>query len=246
MKKTKWTAALFAALVLLGAGGYLLWRTGFFAAAASLEGIQDYIAAFSPYSQLAFLAVQLASVILAPIPSNLTAAGGALLFGLWESFLLTWLAVAAGSLIVFGLARTLGQGFADRFVGEKVSGRYLEVLRRKQDVFLALVFLFPFFPDDLICILAGLTQIRWTRFLAIVLLFRPWGLLAACAVGSSAVSIPLWGMALIGAAGLALFLGGLRYGDRVEEALLRRLRRDRRTGPPPDRPVEQAGGEGAL
>ena len=243
MKRKKWTVTLLATLVLLGAGGYLLWRTGFFAAATSLEGIQRYIEAFSPYSQLVFLAVQLASVILAPIPSNITAAGGALLFGMWESFLLTWLAVTAGSMIVFGLSRALGQDFADRFVGQKVSSRYLDIIRRKQDVFLALVFLFPFFPDDLICILAGLTQIRWTRFLGIVLLFRPWGLLVASAVGSSVISIPLWGMALIGIAGAAFFLVGLKYGDQVEEALLRRFRRDQTPPPeaPPDKPAHQAG-----
>ena len=241
MKRKKWTVTLLATLVLLGAGGYLLWRTGFFAAATSLEGIQRYIEAFSPYSQLVFLAVQLASVILAP--SNITAAGGALLFGMWESFLLTWLAVTAGSMIVFGLSRALGQDFADRFVGQKVSSRYLDIIRRKQDVFLALVFLFPFFPDDLICILAGLTQIRWTRFLGIVLLFRPWGLLVASAVGSSVISIPLWGMALIGIAGAAFFLVGLKYGDQVEEALLRRFRRDQTPPPdaPPDKPAHQAG-----
>ncbi len=226
MKRKKWIMTLLATLVLLGAGGYLLWQTGFFTAATSLEGIQRYIEAFSPYSQLVFLAVQLASVVLAPIPSNITAAGGALLFGMWESFLLTWLAVTAGSMLVFGLSRALGQSFANRFVGEKVSSRYLDMIRRKQDVFLALVFLFPFFPDDLICILAGLTQIRWSRFFWIVVLFRPWGLLVACAVGSSVISIPLWGMVLIGVAGVALFFAGLKYGDRVEEALLRRLRRD--------------------
>ena len=234
---------LLLAAILLGAGGYGLWRTGFFQAASSLEGLRGYILDFAPYSHLAFLGVQLASVILAPIPSNLTAAAGALLFGMWASFLLTWLAVTAGSLIVFGLARGLGQDFAGRFVGEKVSQRYLEVLRRKQDVFLALAFLFPFFPDDVLCILAGLTQIRWQRFLAIVVLFRPWGLLVACAVGSSAVAIPLWGMALLGLGGLGCFLAGLKYGDRLEEALLRRIHRpsrprrggaSRRTGEGPE------------
>lgn len=235
MKRKRWIVTLLLTLTLLGAGGYFLWRTGFFAAATSLEGIQRYMEAFSPYSQIVFLAVQLASVVLAPIPSNITAAGGALLFGMWESFLLTWLAVTGGSMLVFGLSRSLGQSFADRFVGEKVSARYLDLIRRKQDVFLALVFLFPFFPDDLICILAGLTRIRWSRFFWIVVLFRPWGLLVASAVGSSVISIPMWGMALIGVAGMLLFLAGLRYGDRAEEALLRYFRRERPSRPPASR-----------
>ena len=33
-----------------------------------------------------------------------------------------------------------------------------------------------------------------------------------------------WGMALLGLGGLALFLVGMKYGDRAEEALLRRFR----------------------
>lgn len=225
MKRYKWAVTLFLTLLLIGGGAVFLWQTGFFAAATSLEGIQGYIEDFSPYSQLVFFLVQLASVIIAPIPSNITAAAGALLFGAWPSFLLTWLAVALGSVIVFALARTLGQSFVSRFVSEKVSDRYLDLIKRKRDVFLCLVFLFPFFPDDLICILAGLTDIGYVRFFLIVLFFRPWGLLVACAVGGSVISIPLWGMVLIGLAGLALFFLGIKYGDRVESGLLERLKK---------------------
>lgn len=225
MKQRKWIGTLFVALILLGGGGIFLWNTGFFTAATSLEGIQTYIEEFSPYSQLVFFLVQLASVIIAPIPSNITAAAGALMFGMWQSFILTWLAVAMGSMVVFALARLLGQTFANQFVSEKISHRYLDLIKRKRDVFLSLVFLFPFFPDDLICILAGLTDIGYLRFFIIVTLFRPWGLLVACAVGGSVISIPLWGMALIGIAGLAFFLLGLKYGDRLEDAFLERIKR---------------------
>ena len=163
--------------------------------------------------------------MVAPIPSNLTAAAGAYLFGLWPSFLLTWGAVALGSAIVFGLARALGQQFAGQFVSEKLSGKYLDVIRRKRDVFLALAFLFPFFPDDILCILAGLTDISFKRFFLLAAVFRPWGLLAACMVGSATVSIPWWGMALLGVLGLAVFLLAMKYGDRLEDAVLKRLER---------------------
>ena len=227
MKKRnhKWIATLVFTIAALGGIFLFLWNTGFFAAAKSLEGIQDYIARFSPYSHLVFLLVQLASVVIAPIPSNITAAGGALLFGMWPSFLLTAGAVVLGSAVVFWLARVLGQSFADRFVSQKVSDQYLELIRRKRDVFLALVFLFPFCPDDLICILAGLTDISFPRFLVIVVLTRPWGLLAASAVGSSVISIPIWAMILIGLAGLILFLAAMKYGDQLEARLLEKFKR---------------------
>ena len=105
-----------------------------------------------------------------------------------------------------------------------MSEKYLDVIRRKRDVFLALAFLFPFFPDDVLCILAGLTDISFRRFAVLVLLTRPWGLLVSCAVGSSAVSI-LWGMALLGLAGLAVFLLSMKYGDRIEAAILEKLKK---------------------
>lgn len=221
----KWILTLILTLLLLGGGAYFLWTTGFFAAVDSLDSLKAYIERFSPYSQLVFFLVQLASVILAPIPSNLTAAAGAVVFGLWESFLLTAAAVQAGSLIVFLLARVLGHSFADRLVSQKVSRKYLDVIQSKRDVFLALVFLFPFFPDDLICILAGLTDIPLSRFFVICLFTRPWGLLVACGVGSSTLVIPLWGMILLGLAGLALFLLGIRYGDKIEQALLDKFKK---------------------
>ncbi len=215
--------ALTAAI--LGGCVWALYATGFFEAAGSPERMGAYIARCAPWSHLAYFGVQLVSVIVAPIPSNITAAAGAYLFGLWPSFLLTWAAVSLGSALVFTLARALGQQFAGQFVSEKLSEKYLDLIRRKRDTFLALAFLFPFFPDDLLCILAGLTDIPFRRFFLLTVLARPWGLLVACAVGSATLTIPLWGMALLGVAGLAAFLLAMKYGDRLEEAVIRRLKR---------------------
>ena len=225
MKQQKWLPALVLAVVLLGGGLLLLWRTGFFSSVGSLAEMRAYIDRFAPYSHLFYFLVQLLSVVAAPIPSNVTALSGAVLFGMWEAFVLTWLAVTAGSVLVFWLARALGQPFVERLVNQKLADKYLDLIRRKRDVFLTLVFLFPFFPDDVICILAGLTDIPLRRFVVIVLLTRPWGLLVSCALGGSALTIPLWGMVLLGLAGLAVFLVGMKYGDRWEEALLNRFRK---------------------
>lgn len=183
--------------------------------------IRDWVEQYAPWAEAVFFGLQLMSVIIAPIPSNVTAAAGGLLFGFPKGFLLTIFAVVLGSCTTFSLARLLGQSFVQRFVSRKLSSRYLNVIQRKRDVFLVLVFLFPFFPDDIICILAGLTDIPLRRFLVIVLLARPWGLLAASALGGSAFAIPTWSIP-IGAFALALlFYLGLKYGDKAEAALLK-------------------------
>lgn len=217
------TLALTAALLCLLAWG--LWATGFFTAVRTPQGIQNYIQRSAPYSHLVFFLLQLSSVLLAPIPSNITAAAGGALFGTLPAFFLTAGAVALGAAMVFQLSRLLGQSFARSFVESRYWEKYGEVIRRKRDSFLFLAFLFPFFPDDLLCIMAGLTDIPFRRFFLLVVLARPWGLLVACAVGGSALHIPVWGMVALGISSAALFLLALKYGDRWETRVLEKLKK---------------------
>ena len=223
MKQKKKWAVLALTVLLLGAGGLFLYRSGFFAACTSIPALRAYIDRSAPYSHLTFFVVQLLSVVLAPIPSNLTAAAGGLLFGTWPAFFLTYGAVMAGSLLVFWLARTLGRDFVDRVVSRKLAEKYQKVIREKTTVFLALAFLLPYFPDDMLCILAGLTPITFGRFALLALFTRPWGLLFASALGGASLSIPLLAMVLIGLAGVMIFVLGMLYGDRLERAVLKRL-----------------------
>ena len=105
-------------------------------------------------------------------------------------------------------------------VSRRLSEKYQKVIREKTTVFLALAFLLPYFPDDVLCILAGLTAIPFGRFALLVLVTRPWGLLFASALGGASLTIPL---VLIGLAGAAIFVLGMLYGDRLERAILKRL-----------------------
>ncbi|MEA4934503.1 MAG: TVP38/TMEM64 family protein [Lawsonibacter sp.] len=223
MGTNKQRLSLIIALALAIGGGLFLYYSGFFAACTSLDALRAYIDGSAPYSQLVFFLVQFLSVVLAPIPSNLSAAAGGMLFGTWPAFSLTFVAVMGGSLLVFWLARTLGQSFSDRFVSRRLSAKYQDAIRSKTSIFLVLAFLLPYFPDDILCFLAGLTNLSFRRFAVITLLTRPWGLLFASALGGASFSLPLWGLILIGLCGAALFALGLKYGDRLEKVILNRL-----------------------
>ena len=210
---------LFAGILLL------LWRSGLFGVFSSEEELQAYIARCGPWSRVVFFGIQLVSVVLPPVPNNVVAVVGGVLFGTFQSFLMSWVAVSLGSVGVFLLARMLGRDFARHLAGKKMSEKYLDLIRRKRDTFLLLAFLLPFFPDDMICMLAGLSDIRFRRFLLLCLTARPWGLLVAAALGGSALVIPLWGLVLIGVVGVAFFVVAMKYGDRVEEKLIEKINR---------------------
>lgn len=224
MKRREKSIILAVTLLLLAAAGWFLYRSGFFQAVRSLDTLRAYIAGSAPYSHLLFFLVQFMSVVLAPIPSNFVAAAGGVLFGTGPAFAITFSAVVTGSLLTFSLSRALGRDFADRLVSRKLSEKYQAVLHTKAPVFLTLAFLFPFFPDDMLCILAGLTRLSFRRFVLIVLLTRPWGLLFAAALGGSSLSLSPLVMVPIALLGLVLFLLGIKYGDKLEEMILRRLK----------------------
>lgn len=221
--RKKWIAALLAVLILLLLLLFL-WRTGLLERLRDAQALRDYLSEQAPWSHLIFFGLQLCSVIIAPIPSNLVAATGGAVFGFWQGSLMTILAVTIGSCTTFWLARTLCKNFADRVIRKKLPEHYLELLDRKRDSFLILTFLFPFFPDDLLCIMAGVTDIPFRRFFFIVLLARPWGLVAASAFVSSLCSFSVKSLPAIILCGI-LFVLGLVYGDRVSQAVIQFLKR---------------------
>ena len=102
--RKKWLAAL-AIVLLLAAFCVVLWHTGLLEKLKNVEQLQVYLASHTPWSQLIFLGLQLCSVIIAPIPSNIIAAAGGAVFGVWPGFLITLVAVLVGSCTTFTLAQ---------------------------------------------------------------------------------------------------------------------------------------------
>lgn len=216
--------------ILLGVGILLpllglvlfLWRTGAFQAMRSVEEFRAYIERFGIWAYLIFWLIQFISVVVAPIPGNVVTVVGAVAFGFWWGTLLSVTANFCASILVFVLVRRFGQNFARRLAGKHMT-RYHELFTRKRDSFLFLTILLPFFPDDVICMLAGLTEIPFTRFLIILITAKPWGLIVSSAAGAIGTQMPLPVLIIFGILCILLFVFGLKYGDRVEEWMRLRI-----------------------
>ena len=215
-------AAIAAALA---GSGYALWKTGVFERINSVEELREVISGAGAWAGVVYFFLQMMTVIVAPIPSNISMMAGALALGFWPAMILGVLAVGVGSVIVFLAARALGRNAIHRFLDKGVMEKYLPVIEEKQDMFLFLTMLFPFFPDDALCMLAGLTNIPLGRFVVIMALSRPWGLIVAALMGSGSISLPIWAWAVIGVAGLFIFYFAMKYSAQIEEALLRFVRK---------------------
>ena len=225
-KKHQLRAALGAiCLVPLVAIGLCLWRSGLLSDIHSVYELRMLIDRAGPLAWLVFFILQMLTVIIAPIPSNVTMVAGALALGFARALLIGVAAIICGSLIVFLVARRLGRHAVQRLIDRGILDKYLPLIEEKQDMFLFLTLLFPFFPDDALCILAGLTSIPTVRFFVIMAVARPWGLVVAALVGCGVIRLPIWGWCAVFIAMCALFFFAMKYCAPIEEALLRAVRR---------------------
>lgn len=218
-KRARRIALAVLVVLALAAGVFALYRNGWFERIGSVEELRALIDRAGAFAGIVFFLLQMLTVIIAPIPSNVTMMAGALALGFWQAMLLGIAAIWAGSMLMFLLARRLGHRAVQRWMDHGVMEKYLPVIEEKQDMFLFLTLLFPFFPDDMLCILAGLTSMPTARFAGIMLLARPWGLIFAALLGSGELSLPAWGWAVLVGVLAVIFVLAMKYSRQIEERL---------------------------
>ncbi len=169
-------AALCGAFVVILAKAWLDGRFD------SVETFQKYVAGFGLAAPLFLVAVQAAQVILPVLPGLFGCVVGTMMFGAAGGFWCNYIGISAGSIIAFWLARKYGSVLVSRmFPGEKyekwatwaAGSRFYTVV-----LFLGMVL--PLFPDDYFCYFTGLTKMSARKFVAIILLGKPWCILAYC------------------------------------------------------------------
>ena len=221
MKLTKknivWIIVLCAILAAVAILYYIGKNNGWFKLFEHKENFQAYVASFGAWAPLAFFALQFIQVIISPVPGGVTTLAGGVLFGFFYGFLLSFSAVFLGSLAAFLLGKKFGRPLVERIAGKQVIEKYMETMSSRQRVLLIMMFVFPFFPDDILCLVAGLSALNLPSFALIVILTRPWGLLFSALVGSGLISIPMWGWIIMGVVAIALFILATKYAPLIEE-----------------------------
>jgi uncharacterized membrane protein YdjX (TVP38/TMEM64 family) len=217
-----WFKWLAAGLILIGLAVVLLiWGGPLYDLMANQERIRKWVESLGAWGPLAVVALEMAQVLLAPIPGQAIDATSGYLFGVWLGTIYAAIGIVGGSLLNFVLARHFGRPLVARLAGPDRPARLDNLAERGGALFFFLIWLFPFVPDDLACLAAGLTPMPVRQFLILMFLGRVPGIFVATWFGAKASSIsPTWWAVLLGALTLAA-LALWRWGEQLQSFLLR-------------------------
>ncbi|MDN6301523.1 MAG: TVP38/TMEM64 family protein [Brachybacterium sp.] len=172
-------AAQLSPLLGLGLSIALVWWGLESGVLQSLGNLQVFIDSLGAWGPVAFLIASAASVVFPIVPAGLLVIAGPVLFGPIEGTVYNYLAVCAGSLLNFTIARHVGLGLIERMFRPRTVEKFLGWTRSGHFTrAFALAIALPIAPDDLLCYIAGTTRMRWRTYVLIILLCKPWAMIA--------------------------------------------------------------------
>ena len=153
------------------------WASGRF---DSVDSMREYIGSFGVFGPLVLTLIQALQVVLPVLPGFLGCIVGAGLFGAAGGFWCNYIGISAGSMAAFLLARRFGVSLVQKMVPMEKYKRWVDWVngRRRYTAVLFLAILLPLAPDDFLCYFSGLTGMSARRFTWIIVLGKPWCILA--------------------------------------------------------------------
>jgi uncharacterized membrane protein YdjX (TVP38/TMEM64 family) len=131
------------------------------------ERLSQFLTSHGPLSVLLFVALQIAQVIISPLPGDVTGLMGGYLYGPVLGTIYSTIGLTIGSWIAFVLARYLGLPFVERVIRPSTIRKYDYFLEHQGLVISFIFFLIPGFPKDTLCYILGLSHMRKRHFLVI-------------------------------------------------------------------------------
>lgn len=163
-------------LFLIGLILYFLSQ-GYFTDSTKLQALLNQTGIFAP---LLFILLQIFQVIIPIIPGEASSALGIVAFGPIWGFVYNYAGLVIGSILAFLLVKKYGKTFILKVCDQKTYDKYIGWLDKgkKFDRFFAAAIFFPCAPDDILCMIAGLTSMTLKKFSMIIILGKPLALIA--------------------------------------------------------------------
>ena len=141
---------------------------------------KDFLEKQGSLGSLTYVLIQITQVVFPIIPGGVTTVVGFLVFKFWWGFILNYIGINIGSIILFWLARRYGKKFCLLFMNEESFDKHEKKVDNKRgyEIFFVFCMLFPFTPADIVVMISGLTSMSYRKFISIILICRPFSIIA--------------------------------------------------------------------
>jgi uncharacterized membrane protein YdjX (TVP38/TMEM64 family) len=204
---------------------YCLLASGFFTIVNDADTFQAYLASAGGWMDILFIVLQFLQVVILPIPSFVTLVAGTALFGPVRCFLYSYFAIVLGSIVAFFVGRFLGYRAVSWIVGKETLDKWLKKVKGKDSFLLTAMFILPFFPDDVLCFVAGLSTMTTPYFIGMILIARVFSTATTCFSFGFIPFDTWWGImiwVIIILIVVAAFIFFCKYQDKIHEWLAKK------------------------
>lgn len=166
----------------------------------SVDKIRRLVSKFGAWSYVAFFVFQVITstfICVIPFEDEVLTASALILFGPVKGFLIGAFNMFVTSTIQFVFGRKLCRRIIIKLFGEQSLIKYENYLKVKGEIMLPILYCIPLFPHDSLCILAGMSKIKYWYFAIVTAILRSAEIASICFLGSglidySALSIVDW------------------------------------------------------
>lgn len=100
-------------------------------------------------------------------PEVATVTGGSLAFGPFKGFIIGYIGIILGIVVMYFIGRYGGEKLVNRFLKKDLLAKYSRYVNENGIMVIGALFILPILPDNIICLGAGLTKISFKTFIII-------------------------------------------------------------------------------
>jgi len=160
-RKHKYDILIVLSLIVIT--GILIELRDKFGILSDRESFESFIESFGAWAPLIIILTIILEVVLAPLPGFIPAVSAGFIFGAFYGSLYTYVGNVLGTFLVFWLSRKFGRAIIERLAGKQKLEKYGKLVSRREN-FLLFLYVFPFFPLDIVSGVFGLTKISFGKF----------------------------------------------------------------------------------
>lgn len=195
-----------------------------------LNELENLIRSTGGWGIAVYFLIQVLQVVVLPLPAVVCYVPGAHIWGPLVATAIASAGVLVGSIICYVIGKFFGYRAVVWIAGKETTEKYTKFLAKRGKLLFVMMQILPFFPDDILCMVVGLTGMNFWFFLGTMIIVRPAIVAVYCFLGNGDL-IPFdqpWGIAvwvIIFAVCIVLAVLSFKYQERFEKWLVEKFGR---------------------